>query len=147
MKSLVLYDSQFGNTQKVAEVIAEKLGGTSLRIHDFQAELLHDLDVLVVGSPIQGWRPTDAIVNKLASLPDGCLKGMKTAAFDTRIKIFFSGTAADKIDKLLVHRGGTSIAKPAFFYVKGTEGPLVEGELERAGEWAEDIARRVGGRE
>ena len=74
------------------------------------------------------------------------------AAFDTRlteseinrvrILAFFVslfGYAAKPIADRLVKKGGELIAPPEGFYVKGTEGPLLEGELERAAAWAKKI--------
>jgi len=70
------------------------------------------------------------------------LKGVKIATFDTRVpatwvKIF--GFAAGKIEKQLKSQGGKSVVKPEGFFVAGTRGPLVEGELERASKWAQEI--------
>ncbi len=36
-------------------------------------------------------------------------------------------------------KGGTLILSPEAFFVKGKEGPLKEGELERAAGWAKGI--------
>ena len=37
--------------------------------------------------------------------------------------------------------GGKLAAPPEGFIVLGTQGPLLDGELERAAKWAKDIAR------
>jgi flavodoxin len=139
MTSLVIYDSLFGNTKKVAETIAEELKGKAVNIRDFKNEMLEGISLLIVGSPINGWRPTKSITKFLSSLPAESLKGINTAAFDTRIEIFFSGDASGKIDKLLASLGGKSISKPGKFYVKGKEGPLIDGELENVKFWAKEI--------
>jgi hypothetical protein len=34
--------------------------------------------------------------------------------------------------------------KPMAFYVKGSEGPLRSGELEKGATWAEDLLKRAG---
>ena len=46
------------------------------------------------------------------------------------------GFAAEKIGKALVRKGGSPIATPEGFIVEGSEGPIREGELERAEQWA-----------
>jgi flavodoxin I len=47
--------------------------------------------------------------------------------------------AAGKIADSLKKKGATLMASPEGFFVKGKEGPLKEGELERAAGWAKGI--------
>ncbi|MCG6536680.1 MAG: flavodoxin, partial [Syntrophales bacterium LBB04] len=115
----------------VAQTVAQVVNGKVVRATDFKPEMLQGLELLVVGSPIQGWRPSQPINAFLASLPPAGLKGIKIAAFDTGIKIFISGSAADKFAKKLTQLGGEPVGEPAAFYVKGKEGPLAPGELEK----------------
>jgi len=64
------------------------------------------------------------------------------AAFDTRLTtrlVGIFGYAAARIANSLKRNGGTLIASPEGFFVKGKEGPLKEGELERAARWAKEI--------
>lgn len=136
MKSLVLFDSNFGNTKKIAEVIADTLGGTAKSVNDFKTNDLTGVDLLVVGSPINAWRATPKIRSFLENLQ---VKNMNAAAFDTRIKIFCSGNAAKRIGKSLVDAGAELITPPLAFYVKDKEGPLVEGEIEKAKSWASHL--------
>ncbi len=51
-------------------------------------------------------------------------------------------TAAGRISGNLKGKGGTLMAFPEGFFVKGTKGPLKEGELERAADWAKGILER-----
>jgi flavodoxin len=139
MPKLVIYDSQFGNTQKVAETIAKTLKCRSVKVSEFETDLLKDLSLLVVGCPIQGWRPTQSISDFLKNLPPDSLHNVNVAAFDTRIKIFFSGSASDKINDALENLGGNPVVTPENFIVKGKEGPLLEGELDKARLWAQKI--------
>jgi flavodoxin len=147
MKTLIVYDSQYGNTEQVARAIADALGGTAVRVGQANAAVVKDYELLVAGSPTQGGRPTPALKAFLQAIPAGALKDVKVAAFDTRIpsqgsnvflKILLSviGYAAGKIDGLLRAKGGTQVAAPEGFLVNGKEGPLADGELERAGAWA-----------
>jgi flavodoxin len=139
MKTLVVYDSQFGNTKKVAETVAAVLKGKAVNVSDFHDEMLKGVTVLIVGSPILGWRPSVKTATFLSSLLPGSLVAMSVAAFDTRVNVFFSGDASKKIEKQLVSFGGKQIVPPGKFYVKGKEGPLTEGELEKAKTWAKAI--------
>lgn len=144
MKSLVLFDSHHGNTRKIAESVAEILGTRAVAVADVRPEDLSGLGLLVVGSPILGWKPSERTQAFLGSLGQNRLKGVKAAAFDTRVKLFIHGDAAGKIAKSLAAAGAEIIAEPKAFYVKGKEGPLFEGELDKAREWAENIKKKVG---
>jgi flavodoxin len=137
MKTLIIFDSNFGNTKKIAEIIAEKLGkDAEIKIvSDFKRGHLEGVDFLIVGSPIIGWRPTEKIMRFLGSLDEGCLNGMKSTAFDTRVKLFIHGDAMNKINKKLKDVGA-DVIEPRAFYVSGKEGPLLSGETEKAMKWA-----------
>src|SRR5579871_3603007 len=134
MKVLVIYDSRFGNTQTIAEAIAHELEATVIHVAKISHEDLVGYDLLVVGSPINGWRPSQNMKKFLSSLKKGQLSGMKATAFDTRVKIFLHGNAANRIAKRVQSLGAEIIAKPEGFYVKGKNGPLLYGEIERAKE-------------
>lgn len=147
MNALVVYDSAYGNTQQVAEAIVASLGplqAQAVSVADFKATVLAEGDLLVVGSPINGWRPTPKITELLTTLGDGRLTGVKAAAFDTRVRLFIHGDAAKKMTESLKAGGAEIVSKPMVFYVKGTEGPLRSGELDKAATWAKDLLKRVG---
>ena len=151
MKALVVYDSVFGNTEKVAQAIGDALGAQTLRVGDVKPEHLTGLDALIVGSPTRAFSATPAIKTWLKALPPHSLQGVKVAAFDTRMnvkevnsrvltvfaKVF--GYAAEPMAARLVKKGGTQAMTPAGFVVKGSEGPLQDGELERAADWARQM--------
>lgn len=52
-----------------------------------------------------------------------------------------SYNAAPMVAGVLTKRGGTLILPGEGFGVKDTKGPLVEGDLERAATWAQQLAR------
>ena len=156
MKAMVVYDSVFGNTGQVAQAIGDGLGSPEevevRKVGDVQPEELAGLTLLVVGSPTRQFSPTGAITSLLKSIPKDGLKGVKVAAFDTRyaeseiekvrilaffVRIF--GYAAKPIADRLEKKGGELAVPPEGFYVTDTEGPLFEGELERAADWAKQI--------
>jgi menaquinone-dependent protoporphyrinogen IX oxidase len=146
MKALVVYDSIHGNTKAIAEAVAGTLGkGTpAVSVEDFKEEMLAGVDLLIAGSPIIAWRPSEKMGKFLAGLKRGQLAGMKAAAFDTRIKAAISGDAAKKIAKALVGAGAEVSGKPTGFHVKGREGPLAEGEVTRAVEWGMALIEGMG---
>ncbi|KKQ02909.1 MAG: hypothetical protein US14_C0043G0012, partial [candidate division WS6 bacterium GW2011_WS6_36_26] len=67
------------------------------------------------------------------------LKGIGVATFDTRMKIIIHGDATKKMSEMLSNSGAEVIVEPSWFIVTGKEGPLADGELEKAKEWAKQI--------
>lgn len=59
MKALIVYDSMYGNTEKIAKSIGGAITGDVkvLRISEVIPSELESLDFLIVGSPTQGGRP------------------------------------------------------------------------------------------
>ncbi|WP_115787705.1 flavodoxin family protein [Arthrobacter silvisoli] len=148
MKALILYDSAYGNTKSIAESLAsslQPLDAAAISVKDFRPGDLSAYDLLVVGSPIQGWRPTPKITELLSGLAGDGLKGVKAAAFDTRVKLFVHGDAARKMTTALRQAGADIISKPMAFYVKGAEGPLLNGETGRAATWARQLLAAFNG--
>ncbi|RLD03876.1 MAG: nitric oxide synthase [Chloroflexota bacterium] len=152
MKSIVVYDSQFGNTKLIAEAIGRALGlsGRVFVMHasDVQPGDLMGINRLIVGSPTQQLSATPAVLNWIKTIPRDGLRGVRAAAFDTRfteekisrtkvlpffVRIF--GYGAKPISDRLEKKGAEIILPPEGFYVADTEGPLLERELERAAEW------------
>ncbi len=145
MKALVIYDSVYGNTKKIAETVAAELGKgvKAVFVSDFKSKDLTGINLLVVGSPILGFRPSEKTGKFLASLNAGQLKGIKAAAFDTRVRIFFHGDAAGKIAAGLKQAGAEIIAEPYGFIVEGREGPLANDAVAKAKEWAGTIKAKI----
>jgi len=144
MKTLVVYDSVHGNTEKIAKAIGDAITGEVqvLRAGEVNSSELKTFDLLFVGGPTHGGRPTQAIRDLLDKVPGNALQGTNVAAFDTRlparwVRIF--GYAAPRIAGELKEEGGTLIGSAEGFFVEGTKGPLREGELERAALWAKEI--------
>lgn len=155
MKIQIVYDSFFGNTEQIAKEISNSLGSKGdvaiSKANDIDLEELDGVELLIVGSPTRAFRPTNPIVTFLLEIPDNNLNGVKVAAFDTRICIEdinsriltllvkLLGYAANPIAKKLKKKGGDLVIPSEGFFVKGSEGPLKDGELERAANWAKQI--------
>lgn len=144
MKSLVIYDTNYGNTRSVAEAIAETLGAPAVSVSDVRLDELPGFGLIIVGSPILGWKPSERMLAFLSSLGPGRLSKVKAAAFDTRVKLFIHGDAAGKISRSLAEAGAEIVAEPHPFYVKGKEGPLLPGEVEKARAWAGFVKTKAG---
>ena len=149
MNTLVVYDSQFGNTERVARAIADTLRASGtvrvLRADQTSAADLLGIDLLVLGSPTQGWKPTPAMQSLLASLTRAQLGDVAVACFDTRFRMthWLSGSAARRMAATFRTIGVQPCVPPESFFVQGGEGPLLAGELERADRWAQALAKAV----
>jgi flavodoxin len=145
MKVLVVYDSVYGNTEQIAKAIAGAIPSgevQALRVGEANPTELATLDLLIMGSPTQGGRATPAMQEFLGKIAASALTVVKVAAFDTRLStkwVGIFGYAAGKIAESLKEKGATLVVAPQPFYVKGKEGPLKEGEVERAAAWAKRI--------
>jgi flavodoxin len=150
MNNLVVYFSQFGNTQKLAEVIAERLSSNgdvrTISSDDLTVEDLKEADLLVMGSPTHNMNLPKSVKPVFEKLPKRILSGTPVAAFDTSYKM--SGllnqfTASKRLIKKLRKLGGRPVLPPEIFHVTEREGPLYEGEIERAQAWAGSILARL----
>lgn len=151
MNITIVFDSIFGNTRTIAEAVRDALlPGNSVRLVTVQEAKDLDLggtDLLVVGSPTRGFRPTPNISSYVEGL-DGVAPGKFAAAFDTRLDldtvkpeplrwvIDVGGYAAARIAASLERHGFVLKGGAAGFLVGGAEGPLHAGEVERARDWA-----------
>jgi flavodoxin I len=157
MKALIVYASFFGNTEKIAMAVKAGLSGRM----DVAVAKPADAalpgaggwpDLLITGSPTRGFRPMPSIVRWISDIPADGLRGIRIASFDTRMApedirsrigrfvVTRFGYAAESMLKRLLGKGGSPAAPAEGFLVKASEGPLKEGELERAAEWGRRIA-------
>jgi len=168
MKALVLYESMFGNTRKVAEAIGHGLGSvhdvTVMAVADATPDAVAAADLVVVGGPthVHGLpRPksragavpmvhkpgTDLVLEPHAGGPGvrewlaglGAGSGM-AAAFDTRMTMasFLTGRASRRIHRALRKAGFVMVVSPESFLVDG-DNHLVIGEEERAVTWGQHL--------
>jgi flavodoxin len=147
MKALVAFHSLFGNTKQLAEVIAAQLGEeASVSVKPLRIVTPTDvqgLDLFVLGTPTHKLGIPAEASAALGRLPSRSLKGVKVAAFDTSLHVFWfvdlfhaSGQLLSRLRRL----GGKPVAAAEVFWVEGMQGPLADGELERAKAWARQLA-------
>jgi flavodoxin len=147
MNALVVYHSEFGNTRQVAEAIAEVFQATgaarTLSAEQLAAADLQDVDLVVMGTPTHKMNLPEAVRPVFEKLPRRILRGVPVAAFDTSYEMsaFLARfTAAKRVDRMLRRLGGKRLVPPETFHVHHHhEGPLYDGEVERAKTWAETI--------
>ena len=167
MRSIVVYESWFGNTKRIAEEIAEVLaaeGEVDVRSVSDPVPPLEHVDLLVVGAPTQvhglsSARSRQGAVDQggeggetrmgarewIEALP--LIGAPDVAVFDTRAHkpVLLVGSAAQGMARRLRKRGYRLVAEPESFFVEGTPGPLEDGELERAVEWARSLVPSAAG--
>lgn len=167
MNALVVYESIYGNTRAIAEAVAEGLGDAeALPVHE-AATRLADTELLIVGGPThmhglatirsrqmaaEAGREDDGahiepdateepgLRGWLRDLPPG--NGARAATFDTRLdkSPWLTGVASRGIAKRLRRRGYDILGTESFL-VDDSEGPLAEGELDRARAWGAELAK------
>jgi len=168
MHALVVFESMFGNTQVIAQAVAEGLWleGMSVDIQEVGAAptVIGDgVDLLVVGGPTHAFglsrqstrrsaaeQAEQGVVSAGIGLREwlGTVRGssasVAAAAVDTRVKKpRLPGSAARAAEKRLRRLGFRILAPATSFYVAGTPGPLLDGEPQRARGWGEMLGSRV----
>jgi hypothetical protein len=159
MKTVVVYESHWGNTAAVARAIAEGIGPDALALTTDEATdaAIADADLIVAGAPVMGFRlPTEKVLESMASdgstpppdlshpsmrswlqgLPRGTGRG---AAFETRLW-WSPGGATGAIERGLAAAGYRLLSNGRKFVVTGGHGPLRDGELEAARAWGAELA-------
>ena len=166
MRALVVFESMFGNTERVARAVAEGLtpyaDAEVVEVGVAPARSGADVDLVVVGGPTHAFgmsrERTRADAARQAGGPlvsDGvgvrewlsalpASSGVPAAAFDTRVNVRgFPGSAGRAAARRLRRAGYRLIAAPASFYVEGTPGPLADGELDRARRFGDALGRTL----
>lgn len=147
MNILVVYDSKFGNTERIATEIAERLHRHGpvelLNVERAPRAMPRSLDLLVVGGPTQGHGASPALRRWLEGLQP--VDGVRAAAFDTRFAKarWLTGSAAVVVARQLRRAGFQIVRDPESYFVAHTEGPLIDGELERAADWADTLVAQL----
>jgi hypothetical protein len=163
MRTLVVFESMYGNTEHVARAVAEGLGDAQVvEVGTAPAVLPADLELLVVGGPTHAHGMSrersraDAarrVDEPVVSTGIGIREWIATVepsptvvatAFDTRIggPELFTGSAAKSAAKALAGRG-FRVAPPETFVLDGMSGKpfdrVAESELERARRWGRTL--------
>lgn len=152
MKTLVVYDTLYGNTGLLARVIANRLPDTALvHVDALTSQHLDEAQLIFAGSPSRGYNATKKVRATFEALPKTALKGKSVAVFETRLKVVKhmprivryllknTGWGDAKLDTVLLRKGAKLISPLGLFYVVSQEGPLRDGETNSAEHWAKQI--------
>lgn len=171
MRTLIVVESHWGNTEEIARAIAEGLAGSGrvdvVRVDDAPSDVT-GVDLLLVGGPTHAFsmsRPqtrddaqrqgatalSGTGVREWLARIDASARATQVALFDTKVAIMrhLPGSAAMAAARVVRSAGIPLTQRPTSFYVEGTEGPLLPGELARARAWgaafvAPSVPRHVG---
>ena len=157
MRAVVVYDTQFGNTEQVARAVAQGLGDQgpvdllAATAAVGQPEVPPDL--LLIGGPTQRHGMSPALRAYVDALPRARLGTTRLATFDTRYRMapLLSGSAAKEVAARLRRTGFRLVAAPESFFIERDRPPngekrrhgseqLEPGELDRAREWGRRLA-------
>jgi hypothetical protein len=170
MKTLIIYESMYGNTRDVANALAEGFSdfGEVETIEVGRADEFVEVgvDLLVVGAPTHQFglsRPSsrEQAVQQahggLISPGSGVREwfdrvarprdGLSALAFDTTMAkpgiLKHMGRASRKIAKRLKRMNCTLVRAPESFWVESGTGPLAAGEFDRARDWARQVGAQL----
>ena len=145
---LIVYETKFGNTKKAAETIAEgikegeQIKTEVINVNDVDYSKVKDFDAIIIGSPTWAGNCTDTIKNFVDGLAELSLNGKFYAVFDTNSGIPLLSKAVKKMEKLISKKlpSFKKILPGLPVRVKGTKGPIVEGELPKCQNFGKEIA-------
>ena len=148
MNVLIVYETKFGNTKQAAETIAEGLKeGEQIKtevinVNDVDYSKVKDFDAIIIGSPTWAGNCTDTIKKFVDELAGLSLSGKSYAVFDTNSGIPLLSKAVKKMEKLIGKKIPSlkKILPGLPVRVKGTKGPIVEGELPKCHNFGKEIA-------
>jgi flavorubredoxin len=145
-KAAVIYDSKFGNTEKIANALTEGIKKEGLtvdcmKIDTLTPEKLTEYELLAVGAPTQMLGISKPMKEFLKKLENVNLQGKKAFAYDTKLKGRLTGSAAKGIEKELKKLGMTIIKPYASAIVKDTKGPLEENAEKEFNQIGNEIAK------
>lgn len=149
MKGAVIYSSKYGNTRKVAEEIARGLAEAGQEAEVLEAkklELPADLDFVVVGSPTRMGKMEGSVKKFIKKGIPGGYEGKPFAAFGCGFKADAEKgkkQSAEDIDEALTEKGLSQACAPLKVGVEGMEGPLGEGDLEKAFQFGKDLGSKL----
>ena len=172
MRAIVTFESVYGDTRAIAEAVGEGLAALhEVKVASYDQLAREDVeraDLVVVGAPTHMHGLPTSLSRKMAAkgseeegvpldpsataepgirswLSELAGDGRAAAAFDTRIdkSPALTGSAARGIGKRLRRRGCELVVEPESFFVDDAEGPLADGELERARAWGQTVASQL----
>lgn len=160
MHAIVVYESHWGNTAAVARAVAEGFGPSAevLTTDEASPDVVATADLVIAGAPVMAFNlPSDRMLTsmigdtKAPTPPDVSHPSMRewldrlpvgdgrSAQFETAFR-WSPGSATGAITTKLERAGYRRLTKARRFIIKGSYGPLREGELDLARRWGAELA-------
>jgi menaquinone-dependent protoporphyrinogen IX oxidase len=156
MKGIVVYDTSYGNTMKIAETIAETLKESGIEVELFDVKEVKklsskDYNFLVIGSPTKFGTMSFAVRGFLGKVKSEEWMNKPFAAFDTENPENIEKaraenkewSAAEKISEKLREKKMNQLLPVLKALVLDWKGPLVEGEIEKTRDYARELATKL----
>ena len=146
MKVVLLYESKYGNTKRVASAIAEKMqrvGGmevtlTALKVVDI--EDIANCDVILLGGPTHFGGPTRGVRKFIDAVGKRNVNGKSVAVFDTYMGEDFEKGVRKMEEQIRAKAPGLKLLAPGLsIRVEGMKGPIVEGELVKCKDFVKQL--------
>ncbi|MDA4130907.1 MAG: flavodoxin domain-containing protein [Thaumarchaeota archaeon] len=150
--AVVVYDSRFGNTKRIAEALELGLRESEARTDcqdakDVLVEHLKKYDLICVGAPTEKFSASDSMKEFLGKLKGVDLSGKTAFVFDTKVSPGIFGSAAKYIEKELKNLGIHVLSPRESATVSTTrEGGAISGATLKEGEEKkfEEIGKELG---
>ena len=156
MKGIVVYDTSYGNTKRIAETISETLKESGIEVDLFYVKdvkklIAKDYDFLVLGSPTKFGTMSLAIRFFFGKVKSEEWMNKPFAAFDTENPENIERaqaenkewSAAEKIAERLRDKKMNQLLPVLKAVVFGWKGPLEEGEIDRTKDYARELAIKL----
>ena len=149
-KAIVIYESKYGNTKRVAETIIEgineieKIETVLKEPKQMEPTEILDYDLILIGSPNHWGGPTRGIKKFIDKLEKIGLEGKMGAVFDTCLGRDFSKAVRKMEERINEKVPGLKLITPGLsIKVREMKGPIVEGELPKCREFGNKIAKQM----
>ncbi len=143
MRSLVIYDARYENSERAARAIAEGLNergqATAVALGRLHHGDVEAAQLVVLGTPNRARRLPQPMRKFLHRADDATWFARPVAVFETRVPGDAKRTAATTLSARLRDLGALIVVPPESFFVTTTSGPLAEGELARARVWGRQL--------
>lgn len=147
MKTIIVYESRYGNTKRVAEAIADEMRrtvGAEVTVASIKEVRKADFapyDLILIGGPTHFGGPTRHITHFIESLPQHNVTGKATAMFDTYLGEDFEKSVKRMEEQIRTTVPGLKLLAPGLsIRVADMKGPIVDGELAKCKDFVNRLA-------
>jgi len=149
MKVLIVFDTKHGNTQQVADLIADGINSVEgnetevMNVKDFELSENKTYDLILIGSPNHMGSHVKSIKKFIKNLSSVSVKASSFAAFDTYMSKDFE-KAVKKMEKQISENlpNSTKALPGLSIKVGGMKGPIVEEDLSKCKEYGIRLAKK-----